>query len=166
MFDWLYGPRFVTRGTAHLLTRNLTLNIENIFELADEIPRIVAASDLYRDDINWPELRDGVYSTRINAGFRLRNRELSEQDVQSLGIPERNQLTLAVEVVAWVPSDAPIVPEYVTRVGVDVRTASILVDDHQRGRSELISSNAASRTSLTSIRRLRCQNADPQYRCR
>lgn len=104
MLDWLYGPRLAADYWWQEATlRNLTLDVETLFDASREIPQIVkrskAARILFVDPYpGGAEMRELAYTSTTE--YWLRDRTVSEDDIQALGTWDRGQITMVVRVMA------------------------------------------------------------------
>lgn len=107
MLDWLYGPRFpADASAAGLAMRALTLDIDTLIEVKDEFAGAVRRTlSFERDLVPGTEL---TYETV--ATYTLRNREVPEDQVRTLGVPDQNQLLLTVTVEGWASREHQVVP--------------------------------------------------------
>lgn len=113
MLDWLYGPRYLMdthqRGAATL--RNLTMDVETLFDLSVEMPGIVDRSGLMmaqfmeQDELQFSDgdvERIGppalIYTSETR--YQLRGRDVSEDDLRNLGTSDRGQIVMTVDIRA------------------------------------------------------------------
>ncbi|WP_136054340.1 hypothetical protein [Microbacterium sp. K24] len=127
MFDWLYGPRFSKQTPTSIFTvRNLTLDIETLFDLANEIGHMVKRSGIVSDGIPPAEHEGKTLVTGSRAQYMLRDRPVTEDDVRSMDVPDRNQLMLTVITEVWgEPKDASSEVIRGTTMYVDARTGQV-----------------------------------------
>lgn len=104
MLDWLYGPRLpADLSWSQVTLRNLTLDVEALFDASREIPEIVKRSralrHLFVDSYpGGPDTRPLTYTSTTE--YRLRGRTVSEDDIRALGTSDRGQILMLVSVVA------------------------------------------------------------------
>lgn len=130
MFDWLYGPRRPDASpAAGIVLRNLTLDIDTLFDLAAEIPNRILASGVLAEKIDYEDGR-GVMPLEFETEvvYSLRGRPLSEDEVRALGTPDRNQLHLSVQVnrLADIGADNAWLSIRNAKVELDCPTATIV----------------------------------------
>ena len=90
MPDWLHGPKFMQAGFSSVSLRNLTLDIDTLFDLADEIPSMMRNAGLLESNS-----LEG-FTTEVE--YRVRGRLIDASKVRELGVPDRNQLEFRVVV--------------------------------------------------------------------
>ncbi|KQQ65716.1 hypothetical protein [Microbacterium sp. Leaf320] len=125
MFDWLYGPRLPAADLGPVSLRNVTLDIDTFFDLAEEIPEIVKSAGVFTE-MN-PDLLTTQNTVRYesNAVYKLRDRVVDQDRIRGLGVPDRNQLQLEVTVSVW--EDKPEVSDKVSEVSVQVVAPQAMV---------------------------------------
>lgn len=129
MLDWLYGPRFPEYVSPHgIMLRNLTIDVDTLFDVAREIPKIVERSGILPQ--TYPVGQDGAGTVPIkyesNTTYTLRDRTLTEEEVRKLGVPDRNQLELTVITSLWKQTEeGSYVPAGEMTVRIEPRWANI-----------------------------------------
>ncbi|WP_336642065.1 hypothetical protein [Microbacterium sp. USHLN272] len=110
------------------MLRNLTLDIDDLIDAAQEIPQIVQDSGVLTQMIyaHGTEVPIPLDIETITT-YELRGRQLNEDQVRALGVPDRNQLTLQVQMRRW-GEDLPEMGKSVVNdisVGIQCSSATI-----------------------------------------
>ncbi len=130
MIDWLYGPRFPAYAQYWtMMLRNLTMDIETLVDASREIPRIVERSGAMSFQIGTTIQRELQY--RAKTIYRIRERVVAEDELSDLGVFDRNQLVMDVEIsatepVEWNPEGSPATATLT--VSIDSPNAQIRLD--------------------------------------
>lgn len=127
MLDWLYGPRFPEYASPHgIMVRNLTIDVDDLFDVAREIPHFVERSGILTqfpvDQIG--DIPAVKYESTVQ--YTLRDRDVTEDEIRKLGVPDRNDVVLTVVTQLWrQPREGYVVPLGEMTVRVEPRWANI-----------------------------------------
>lgn len=118
--DWLYGQKFPSGNVStSMMLRNLLLDVDTLFDLEQEVVRIIRDSGILVEASPVAQAEPTMVKYNSVAQYRLRGEVIPRDRVLELGVPDRNQLELTVQ-ISMTPTVPHTHPFASTEAGVSV----------------------------------------------